>query len=70
MVSQIEPTLRPSLEVRANVDAAAASLVLAYRPVLVERGRANDGRLVIPRRLGNLVVAAVNIEGAQVLRLR
>lgn len=62
--------LGPGIKVRANVDTPTAPMVLAHRPVLVERSRPDDAGLVDARALGDGVGATVLGEGAEVGRAR
>lgn len=54
----------PSIKVSLHVDGAAAALVGAHRPVLVEGLGAVDGGLVDALGLGDLVRRAVGGDGA------
>lgn len=54
----------PRIEEVARGHRAAGALVASDRPVLVERLRAVDGRGIGPRRLVEVVGAAVRVDGA------
>ena len=66
MRAQVQAMLGPGIKVRANINTPTAPMVLAHRPVLVERGRPLDAGLVDARALGDGVGAAVLGEGAEV----
>src|SRR5690606_34247527 len=67
-LAEIHPCARPGVEVVPGGDGAGADhLRLADAPVLVEGARALDGGGVVPRRLVDVVRAAVAVHGAAVL---
>lgn len=70
VLAELKTSIGPSLEVSGHVDGTADALVLADRPVLLEGPRSLNGRGVDARADAELVVAAVSIDRALVLRAR
>lgn len=68
--AEAEAELGPGVEVRLDVDGAAAALVGPDRPELVKRPRALDGRLVDARRLEDPVSRPVHRDAAELLSPR
>lgn len=62
--AQVEAGILPGVEVSANVDRSAGSLLLANGPELLEGLSTVDGRLVDTGALEDVVVAAVDVDGA------
>lgn len=62
MRAKVKAVARPSIEVVLHVDGATDALILADRPVLLERPGAVDGRLVGASGDVDVVGAAVGHE--------
>lgn len=70
MVSKSHTSRGPSIEDSLHVDGAAAALVAADGPVLVEGLDAVDGGLLVAGGLVEIVGVAVVVDGALVLASR
>lgn len=64
MRAQLLADFRPRIKVVSRGNRAADALRLAHAPELLERLRAVDRRLVVPRRLVDVVGPAVGCDGA------
>jgi hypothetical protein len=67
---QLQPGLGPRVEVVPRRHRPARPVVLTHSPELLERLRSLDRWLVRPRRLEDVVVAAVRVHRADLLRTR
>lgn len=68
--SESHAVTSPSVEVGLHVDAAAGTLALANRPVLLKGAGSVDRRLVGAGGDGDIVVAAVSVDAALALAAR
>jgi len=65
--SELESSPGPSIEVGTHINRSAAALVLADRPELLEGGGTVNGGLVGTGADENVVVGAIDVDGAPLL---